>query len=148
MRYWSGPPWQERSRAAEALERATRRFAEQTAIRWGLVVREEDRLIGVVNLHAIDAQSRRAELGYILDRNRWGLGYNHEALSRVIEFGFRELGLHRLEVEVDPRNERSARAAERLGFVREGLLRERWIVEGEISDSLVLGLLRSEWESR
>lgn len=148
MRYGSGPPWSARSRAVEMLERAERDFAEQASIRWGLVVRDDDTLVGVTNLHSIHAQCCRAELGYVLDRRRWGRGYNHEALTRIIDWAFAELGLHRLEAELDPRNEASARAVERLGFVREGLLRERWIVDGEISDSLMVGLLRSEWPVR
>ncbi|MFN8222655.1 MAG: GNAT family protein [Gaiellales bacterium] len=148
MRYWSGPPWRDRSKATELLARAAQGYAEQARIRWGYTRRGDDTLIGVANLHAIDAQSRRGELGYILHRAHWGHGYNHEALTRIVDWAFAELGLHRLEAELDPRNEGSARAVERLGFVREGLLRERWIVEGEVSDSLMVGLLRAEWRAR
>lgn len=145
MRYWSGPPWSSSAKAAEVFERAEHRYREQSAVRWGYVLREDDTLVGVANLHSIDSQCRRAELGYVLDRRHWGRGYNHEALVRIVDWAFTQLGLHRLEAELDPRNEGSAKAVERLGFVREGLLRERWIVEGEISDSLMVGLLRSEW---
>jgi RimJ/RimL family protein N-acetyltransferase len=148
MRYWSGPPMSDRSEVSELLGRATSAYAEQRSINWGVVLREPGTLVGAANLHAIVRQSRRAEIGYVLHRDHWGNGYNPEALTRILEYGFEELGLHRVEAELDPRNEASARAVERLGFVREGLLRERWIVEGEISDSLMVGLLRSEWLSR
>src|SRR4051794_16782300 len=130
MRYWSGPPWTDRSRGLEQVERARSELEEEKAIRWGFVLRESGSLIGVANLHSINDQCRRAELGYVLHRGQWGRGYNHEALTAIVDWGFGELGLHRLEAELDPRNEASARAVERLGFVREGLLRERWIVEG------------------
>ncbi|HEX2165116.1 MAG TPA: GNAT family protein, partial [Thermoanaerobaculia bacterium] len=63
-------------------------------------------------------------------------------------FAFGPLALHRLEADVDPRNERSLKALERLGFRREGLLRERYFVAGEIQDSVMLGLLAREWEAR
>jgi len=55
--------------------------------------------------------------------------------------------LHRLEADIDPRNAASAKTLERLGFRREGLMRERWIVEGVVSDSAVYGLLASEWRT-
>jgi RimJ/RimL family protein N-acetyltransferase len=69
------------------------------------------------------------------------------ALRTLIGHAFGTLGLRRLEADVDPRNERSLHALEALGFRREGLLRERWLVEGEIQDSVLLGLLRSEWQA-
>ena len=71
--------------------------------------------------------------------------YMNEALLRLLEFGFTELDLNRVEGDVDPRNVASAKSLERLGFKREGLLRERWIVGGEVSDTALYGLLRSEW---
>ena len=50
-----------------------------------------------------------------------------------------------MEADVDPRNRASVRSLERLGFIKEGHLRERWIVEGEVSDTILYGLLRREW---
>ena len=50
-----------------------------------------------------------------------------------------------MEADIDPRNHASARSLERLGFTREGLLRERWIVKGEVSDTALYGLLQREW---
>jgi RimJ/RimL family protein N-acetyltransferase len=55
------------------------------------------------------------------------------------------MGLRRLEADVDPRNTASIHTLERLGFQREGFLRERWQVNGEIQDALFYGLLRREW---
>lgn len=72
----------------------------------------------------------------------------HEALSRLIAFGFTDMHLNRIEADIDPRNERSARSLERHGFQKEGYLRERWIIDGEISDTVLYGLLQSEWQLR
>jgi RimJ/RimL family protein N-acetyltransferase len=71
-----------------------------------------------------------------------------EALTLLFAFAFGELRLRRLEADVDPRNAASIRSLERLGFRREGYLRERWCVNGEIQDALFYGLLRREWEER
>jgi RimJ/RimL family protein N-acetyltransferase len=72
----------------------------------------------------------------------------HEALTAVIDYAFGPLGLRRLEADTDPRNGASLRTLERLGFTREGLLRERWQVGDEIPDSALWGLLAREWRER
>jgi RimJ/RimL family protein N-acetyltransferase len=68
-----------------------------------------------------------------------------EAVQLLLDFAFGTLGLHRIEADADPRNERSLRLLERQGFRREGYLRERWHHNGEIQDAIFLGLIRSEW---
>ena len=67
------------------------------------------------------------------------------ALTLLIDHSFGELGLHRIEADVDPRNTASLRLLEKLGFRREGHLRERYFKDGEIQDSIMLGLLRPEY---
>ncbi len=70
-----------------------------------------------------------------------------EALGALAQYSFLELSLNRLEADTDPRNARAINTLERLGFVREGYLRERWIVSGEKSDTVFYGLLFNDWES-
>jgi RimJ/RimL family protein N-acetyltransferase len=71
----------------------------------------------------------------------------HEALVELVRFAFTDLNLNRLEADIDPRNTASARSLERLGFTREGYLRERWIVGDEVSDTALYGLLQREWQA-
>ena len=130
------------------LARGAAAFAAREAIRFALVPREGGAMIGSCTLFAIDAQNRRAEMGYILAREAWGKGLMHEALTALLDWGFGPLGLHRVEADVDPRNVASVKSLERLGFAREGFLRQRWQVAGEISDSVFLGLLAPEWAAR
>ena len=73
-------------------------------------------------------------------------GYMHEALQSLLEFAFEAMKLRRLEADVDPRNKPSIKTLERLGFQREGYLRERWHVAGEIQDAYFYGLLAREWQ--
>ena len=93
--------------------------------------------IGTVTLYSLDAQCRRADVGYA-----------NEAVAALLDWGFEHLELNRVEADIDPRNTPSARLLERLGFLREGHLRERWIVDGEICDSWIYGLLRAGWQAR
>ncbi len=147
MRYWSKLPIRDLEEARETLERAKRGFPERAWLRWSITRREDDAMLGHVSLFSFSEQNRRAEIGYGLLRRYWGQGFMHEALSAVIDYGFGALGLRRLEADIDPRNAASLRALERLGFTREGLLRERWQVGEEISDSALLGLLAREWNA-
>ena len=148
MTYMDAPPMADVTEAEALVARNREGFADGNSLQWGLTLRGENEVVGWCTLFRIHAESRRAEVGYVLARSHWGRGYNREALTRIVDYGFTDLGLNRIEAELDPRNEASAKAVRRLGFTDEGLLRERWIVSGKVSDSLIVGLLRSEWDAR
>lgn len=120
-------------------------FAAKSLFQWGVARREDDRVIGTCTLYHLDRRNRRAEIGFALAREHWGRGLMQEALVALLGYAFDTLTLHRIEADVDPRNAASLRLLERLGFVREGFLRERWLVGGAVQDSVILGLLRLEW---
>lgn len=84
-------------------------------------------------------------LGYVFGAAAWGHGYATETAHAVLQWAFDTLDLNRVQAETDTRNVASARVLEKLGFVREGTLREDCVVNGDVSDSWVFGLLRREW---
>lgn len=147
MRFWSGPPWTDRSQAADLLETDKDALAEGEAVRFG-VATDAGPIVGCVSLHAFHADCRRAEVGFALARRVWGAGYASEGVALAIDHAFGTMDLHRLEADTDPRNTASIRLLERLGFLREGTLRERWIVGDEVSDTAMFGLLAREWRAR
>jgi RimJ/RimL family protein N-acetyltransferase len=146
MRYWSTPPLADRKAAEELCNEIQDSNAKKTMLKWGLALRSNNELIGTTTLFHLDLDNGRAELGYALGRQEWGKGYMHEALQALLEYAFGEMKLRRLEADVDPRNLPSIKTLERLGFQREGFLRERWHVAGEIQDALFYGLLAREWK--
>jgi len=148
MRYWSTPPWPSIDSAHDLVARDLKAMAAGEYVRLGIERLDDGRLLGNCTLFDLNAQSRRAELGYGLRHDAWGQGWMHEALVALLAFGFGELGLNRVEADIDPRNRASARSLERLGFRQEGHLRERWIVGSEVSDSALYGLLASDWRER
>jgi RimJ/RimL family protein N-acetyltransferase len=148
MRYWTRGPMTDLAEAAELLGEIRQLGASGTLFEWGIARREDDRVIGTCTLHRIDRTHGRAEIGYILLRDVWGLGLAHEALVALLDLAFGPWALHRLEADIDPRNAASIRSVERLGFTLEGHLRERYQVGGELQDSLIYGLLAREWRSR
>jgi RimJ/RimL family protein N-acetyltransferase len=145
MRYWSSPPWSSPSQAENLIERDLRELAAGEHLRLGIFLSRRGPLVGTCSLFNFNEPCRRAEIGYGIARTHWRRGYMFEAASALIAWAFDELGLNRLEADVDPRNIGSSRSLEKLGFTREGLLRERWIVGTEVSDSALYGLLAREW---
>lgn len=90
---------------------------------------------------------RSAGIGYCLDEAPWSQGYATEAIGALLRRAFDALELNRVQAEIDTRNPGSARVLEKFGFVREGTLREDCVVDGEVSDSWVYGLLRRQWKA-
>jgi len=147
-RFWSRPALQDLA-AAEALHHEiVSCFAARSLFQWGLAERGTDAVVGTCTLAALSSEHRRADVGFALARAAWGRGYIAEALPALLGFAFQTLDLHRLEADVDPRNQRSIRALERVGFEREGCLRERYYVNGEVQDAVLYGLLRHDWATR
>ena len=144
MRYWSSPTLASRDDAAQLLAQIRDLFARHELYQWGVARHEDDRLVGTCTLAGLDAGNRRAEIGFALGRDAWGHGYMTHAATALLDYAFTELRLHRIEADVDPDNAASVRLLERLGFVREGRLRERWLVHGRPQDSLLMGLLATD----
>ena len=109
-------------------------------VRWG--VRRAGRLIGTCGFNKLELdRGRRGEIAYDLERAAWGQGVMAEILPYVMAFGFGELGLHRLEAMVTVGNARSCGLLERLGFQREGVLRDHGFWKGRFWDQIVYGRL-------
>lgn len=130
------------------LERAFDRLDKDQAAQFAIVNKNLEQAIGTCLLTNMDRDNGRAEVGYVLGREYWGKGYMAEAMQSFLRFAFTQLDLRRLEAELDPANRDSAKLLNRLGFIREGLLRQRWCQNGEISDSAIYGLLRHEWRQQ
>ena len=144
-RYLSAPPMASPADAERKLGDLMAQYASDSAFQLAVTRNDTGELIGTCPIWNIYLQNRRGEIGYVLAKPFWGNGYMSEALAALIDYILDEKNFHRLEADIDPRNVPSATILERLGFKREGLLRERWIVAGEISDSVLYGLLASDW---
>lgn len=148
MRYWSFPAWTDISQATDYFASARSGRDPERMLCWATTLPATDHLIGGVTLFSINRAQGRADIGYVLGSTHWGNGYAREAVALVLDYAFDTLGLRRVEADIDPRNASSCKLAERLGFVREGLLRERWEVAGEVCDTAMYGLLAKDWQAR
>ena len=144
MKYWNTEAWREVSQAHEFITSSTRAMSENSSLTLGVFLKDSNTLIGKIMLFSIDNESKRAEIGFGISRDFWGKGIVAEAANALIDYAFNKLNLRRIEAEVDPDNNASAKALTRLGFVQEGLLRQRWEINGVISDSAMYGLLAKD----
>lgn len=108
----------------------------------------DDRYIGFVVLHSIEWNNAAGILSMgIGERDYWGKGYGSDALRLILRYGFHELNLHRIGLDVHSTNARAIRAYEKAGFTHEGALREAGYRDGRRYDRLLMGILRPEWEA-
>jgi len=145
MRYWSYPAWTELAQAEQKIADIQRQRRELDILIYAIADADSDRLIGSSAVFHIDPEQARAEIGYSLHPDWQGRGLASEALTLILDYLFKQHGLRRIEADIDPRNLPSCRLLERLGFVREGLFRQRWDVNDEICDSAMYGLLRQDF---
>jgi [ribosomal protein S5]-alanine N-acetyltransferase len=145
MRYWSFAAWTRREQAEEWFNQRQRWGNDSEVWPWGITLAGSAQLIGIATLFSVNRVQCRAEIGYQLGSAHWGQGYAVEALRAVLGYALDALQLQRIEADIDPRNLASCRLVEKLGFRLEGLLRERWRVNGEVTDTALYGLLTREF---
>ncbi|MCY4536659.1 MAG: GNAT family protein [Chloroflexi bacterium] len=130
------------------MEWAERIFKRRTGIRWAITLKPKDRMIGSCGFHLYEAQNRRLEIGYELHSAYWRRGIMTEAVSEVLRFCFDCLSVHRVEADVTEGNAASAALLRKLGFVLEGLWRERVYSRGAYHGMWQFGLLESEYRQQ
>ncbi|MCY4110286.1 MAG: GNAT family N-acetyltransferase [Chloroflexi bacterium] len=113
---------------------------------WAIVF--EGRMVGGVYLHDLDSKRLTAEVGYTVARPHRSRGFATVAVSAVVAAAFEHLKLRRIWAATDPRNVASQRVLEKIGMLREGVLRQNRLVRGEAADTSVYAILRDDWESR
>jgi len=123
-------------------------FQAQRGYRWGIVLKENEKLIGTCGFNALVPKNSRAEIGYELHPDYWRKGYVKEAVSKIISYGFETLNLNRIGAVVYPENNPSISLLTNLGFTNEGLLR-KYLIQGTTShDTFVFSILKEEWQMK
>ena len=107
-----------------------------------------DNLLGSVVMHSPDHHHERIEIGFWLTPAARGRGLARRAVALAVDWAFTGLGMHRVEMTTLPELDRALALADRLGFRREGIMRERNFERGRRLDVVMLGLLREDWERR
>jgi [ribosomal protein S5]-alanine N-acetyltransferase len=155
-------PWVNDAEVTRTLERFYRPINLQTEVDFieriyksehdvvlGIAVKDTDALIGITGLHQMDFKHRHTVFGiFIGEKGEWGKGYGTEVTMLMTEYAFETLNLNRVGLEVYEDNERGIRAYERVGFKQEGVLRRMMYREGCYWNTIIMSMLREEWEVR
>lgn len=152
--WWNDPgtlPFQTAGMPARPTGQWTEQFAtwyanaDPGSVGFAVVRRGDDELIGTVVLHSMTARRQSATFGIILGPQAQGRGYGEEATRLMVDYGFRMLPLHRIELEVWGFNDRARTVYERAGFQVEGERREVIFLDGAWHNQVLMSLLRTEW---
>lgn len=119
------------------------------AIHFAIDARADDRMIGFASVWLFGPSDAKATLNvFIGERTVWGKGFGTEAVTLLVRHAFLSLRAHRVELEVLASNARAIGLYERLGFHREGRLRESVLLRDRYEDVVIMSILQDEWHDR
>jgi ribosomal-protein-alanine N-acetyltransferase len=116
-------------------------------MRWAICFKEDDELVGTCGFHHISRSNFKAEIGYDLIPAFWGKGIMINAIHCLLQYGFEQLQLNRIEAIVDPTNTNSYKLLDRLGFQREGLHRQAFYEKGRFIDVYIYSMLQGDYKN-
>lgn len=120
-------------------------YTTQRAIRWAIVLKNTNKVIGTCGLHNIHKKHYRAEIGYDLHPKFWQQGYMTETIIAIQKYGFKKLKLHRIEALVFSSNIGSKKLLHKVGFQSESVLRDYFLAKGCWVDGEMFSVLKNEW---
>lgn len=143
-------PWVDAMRSVEDLrsylEYCEQLYAEKKEV--SFIILFQDNPVGRIGLHHLNLANKIAAIGYWLDKDVVGKGIISKSCTRLIDYGFRELELNRIEIKAAGKNTRSQAIPGKLNFTKEGILRQAEFVNGEFVDLFLFSLLKEEWKTR
>jgi len=143
MKYFGKIPYTTISEAEDMIDKVIKAFQNKEGIRWGIVLKQSDKLIGSGGFWKLVRDHLRAEIGYDLNPAYWKKGIMTEALAAMIDFGFKKMNLHTIEANIDPANIASEKLLEKMGFKKEGHITESFLFDGKFTDTGVYSLLNT-----
>ncbi|MCR6110538.1 GNAT family N-acetyltransferase [Bacillus sp. A301a_S52] len=146
MQYYGLAPFKSLNDALDEISWYQTLLNKKTGIRWGITLKEKGIIIGSCGFHNIVLQHSRAEIGFELSKEMWGKGIAHEAVEAIINYGFNQMDFQRIEALIEPPNLSSQRLVEKLGFMREGLLRNYEFTCGKFYDLYMYSLLKQDFD--
>ncbi|MFC7686510.1 GNAT family N-acetyltransferase [Ureibacillus sp. GCM10028918] len=122
----------------------SKNYEAKRGIRWGIEIKGSEGIIGTIGFNAWSPKHKRAEIGYEIHPDYWRNGYTSEALSEILAYGFEMLGLRRIGAVVFMENDASNKLLTKIGFKKEGVLRDYIVQNGTSHDTYVYSLLKNE----
>ena len=141
IRYYGQEKLKSIEEAEKIIDIFSAAYSGKRGIRWGIERKDTQELIGTIGFHAWLPNHKRAEIGYEIHPEHWRKGYTHEAILKVISYGFEELAIERIGAIVFTENEASNGLLTKIGFQNEGLLRNYMYQNGMPHDTFIYSFL-------
>ncbi|WP_163411404.1 GNAT family N-acetyltransferase [Flavobacterium ajazii] len=141
MKYIPRPLVKTTQDALEHIATIEEKIISNEGINWGITLKGNSKLLGIIGFYRMQPENYRAEIGYILLPDFHGKGIVPEAVKRLINYGFNDLKLHSIEAVIDPENKASEKVLQKCGFVKEAHLLECDFFEGKFLDKVIYSLL-------
>lgn len=139
--------WLKRYTKAEIEAWLRKTLADENTLNWGIVEKTSKNLIGHAGIAGIHKGNNSGEYFILIgDRNSWNKGYGTEVTKLIVDYGFKELKLHRIMLTVSDVNIGAVKSYKKAGFVEEGVMREASMRDGKFHDKIVMAILDREWE--
>ena len=139
------PPMQHLDEAYKLIEWMAGEFRRKYAVRWGVTLKNDDRVIGLMGYNYWDEDNFKAGIGYDLKRSYWGQGMMPEAMRAAMRFGFERMNLNRIEAHTNSENTQSIRMLQKLGFWWEGTFHDHFFEDGAFHDVALFVILRRDY---
>jgi len=143
VRFYNLLPFQKELEGQRLIDLFQTRFTNQTGIRWGIALKGTNNIIGTIGYNSYTT-NHKATIGYDLRIQHWNKGYATEALQKIIEYGFDQLQVNRIEAEVMQGNIGSEKVLTKLQFKNEGVLRDWMYWNEKHYDMTMFSLLKAE----
>lgn len=144
MKYYDLEAFNYLDQAVGIIDRWNSNYENKQGIRWGISKQENDRIIGTCGFHNWSKENHKAEVGYELNQNYWNNGIMTKVIEKIVEVGFEEMNLNRIEALYDPLNIASAKVLQKTGFIREGVLRDYYFEKGKFCDAEICSILKRD----
>ncbi len=132
-------------RAKEEIDYNLDLYRYRRSIYWALARKDNNKLIGSCGFNYWNRDHKRTEISYDLNKKYWGKGIMTSTVKAVLAFAFTRMDLHRVEATVTPTNQASLGVLKKMGFQKEGILREQKLLHGKFYDAIILSLLQKEY---
>ncbi|MCF6132096.1 GNAT family N-acetyltransferase [Flavobacterium wongokense] len=146
MKYIPRPLAKNREDALGHINMIEEKIVTNTGINWGITLKGEPKIIGIIGHYKVSPENHRAEIGYMSFPEVNGKGYMSEAIKAVVAYGFEQMNLHSIEAIIDPDNIGSERVLQKNGFVKEAHILENELWEGRFLDTVIYSLLKRNWK--
>lgn len=148
QKMYSEPVYTTEEEVAELLSKWISRYADASFYRWAVCLRSTGECIGQLAYFLVDDTNHFGEIEYCIGEAFQNKGYMTEAVTAILNYGFNEMGLNKVQVCHKSNNMPSKRVIEKSGFTYEGTLREFFYMDGEYVDRLYYSMLRKEWQEQ